>query len=40
MLSLFPRDVLYEVWDLTESVSEGLPRSQPKACILKYMLLI
>ena len=25
MLSFFPRDVLGEIWDLTESVSEGLP---------------
>ena len=23
MLSLFPRDVLDEIWDITESVSEG-----------------
>ena len=25
MLSLFPRDVLYEILDLIESVSEGFP---------------
>ena len=25
MLSLFPRDVLDEIWDLIESVSEGCP---------------
>ena len=25
MLSLFPRDVLDEIWDLIESVSEGFP---------------
>ena len=25
MLSFFPRDVLDEIWDLVESVSEGLP---------------
>ena len=25
MLSFFPRDVLDEIWDLTESVSEGFP---------------
>ena len=25
MLSLFPRDVLNEIWDLIESVSEGFP---------------
>ena len=25
MLSLFPRDVLYDIWDLIESVSEGFP---------------
>ena len=25
MLSIFPRDVLDEIWDLTESVSEGFP---------------
>ena len=23
MVSFFPRDVLYEIWDLIESVSEG-----------------
>ena len=25
MLSFFPRDVLDEIWDLIESVSEGFP---------------
>ena len=25
MLSFFPRDVLDEIWDLTEPVSEGFP---------------
>ena len=25
MLSFFPRDVLYEIWDLIKSVSEGFP---------------
>ena len=25
MLSFFPRDVLDEVWDLIESISEGFP---------------
>ena len=25
VLSLFPRDVLDEIWDLTESVSKGFP---------------
>ena len=25
MLSFFPRDVLDEIWDLNESVSEGFP---------------
>ena len=25
MLSIFPRDVLDEIWDLIESVSEGFP---------------
>ena len=25
LLSFFPRDVLDEIWDLTESVSEGIP---------------
>ena len=25
MLSFFPRDVLAEIWDLAESVSEGFP---------------
>ena len=25
MLSFFPRDVLDEIWDLIESVSEGIP---------------
>ena len=25
MLSFFPRDVLGEIWDLVESVSEGFP---------------
>ena len=25
MLSVFPRDVLDEIWDLIESVSEGFP---------------
>ena len=25
VLSLFPRDVLDEIWDLIESVSEGFP---------------
>ena len=25
MLSFFPRDVLGEIWDLIESVSEGFP---------------
>ena len=25
VLSLFPRDVLEEIWDLIESVSEGFP---------------
>ena len=25
MLSFFPLDVLDEIWDLTESVSEGFP---------------
>ena len=25
MLSFLPRDVLDEIWDLTESVSEGFP---------------
>ena len=25
MLSFFPRDVLVEIWDLIESVSEGFP---------------
>ena len=25
MLSFFPRDVLDEIWDLIESVSEGCP---------------
>ena len=25
MLSVFPRDVLGEIWDLIESVSEGFP---------------
>ena len=25
MLSFFPRDALDEIWDLIESVSEGLP---------------
>ena len=25
MLSFFPRDVLDEIWDLVESVSEGFP---------------
>ena len=25
MLSFFPRDVLHEIWDLIESVSEGFP---------------
>ena len=26
VLSFFPLDVLDEIWDLTESVSEGFPR--------------
>ena len=25
MLSFFPRDILDEIWDLIESVSEGFP---------------
>ena len=25
MLSFFPRDILDETWDLTESVSKGFP---------------
>ena len=25
VLSLFPRDVMDEIWDLTESVSDGFP---------------
>ena len=25
MMSFFPRDLLNEIWDLTESVSEGFP---------------
>ena len=32
MLSFFPRDVLDEIWDLIESVSEGfLPTRKPQA---------
>ena len=27
LLSFFPRDVLDEIWDLIESVSEGFPTS-------------
>ena len=27
MLSVFPRDVLDEIWDLIESVSEGFPNT-------------
>ena len=29
MLSFFPRDVLDEIWDLIESVSEGFPPTFP-----------
>ena len=29
MLSLYPRGVLDEIWDLIESVSEGFPTSIP-----------
>ena len=33
MLSFFPRDVLDEIWDLIESVSEGFPTY---SCIQPY----
>ena len=32
MLSFFPRDVLDEIWDLIESVSEGFPTYFYTAC--------
>ena len=44
MVSLFPRDVLDEIWDLIESVSEGfLPtfpsfQSQLKYCIISLLI--
>ena len=28
MLSFFPRDVLDEIWDIIESVSEGFPTNR------------
>ena len=34
MLSLFPRDVLDEIWDLIESVSEGFPTYFCLVCCL------
>ena len=36
VLSFFPRDVLDEIWDLTESVSEGFPTY---SCYLPYLML-
>ena len=38
MLSFFPRDVLDEIWDLIESVSEGFPSySRSTENIVKYL---
>ena len=37
MLSFFPRDVLDEIWDLTESVSEGFPTYLKHIFVRLYM---
>ena len=36
MLSFFPRDVLDEIWDLNESVSEGFPTYSSMSMYIKY----
>ena len=36
MLSFFPRDVLDEIWDLIESVSEGFPTYSCSITVLSH----
>ena len=38
MLSLFPRDVLGEIWDFIESVSEGFPTYSFKTSETPYRM--
>ena len=38
MLSFFPQDVLDEIWDLIESVSEGFPTYSSKDHILYFSI--
>ena len=40
MLSFFPRDVLDEIWDLIESISEGFPTYSYHVFCLKDTLTI